>query len=142
MNCKFKYINNFPTAIVTKSFLKEAEVIGSDAFMTLVKLRNEHPGLKVKVREIAKNEDKISYEGLTYEYMEDFIKAQEGDNAGKALEEFEKTKELSKSYRAPYLFVRKWFLNKYWEVLPYKDMKKKDDVLDDITENMNEEQVS
>ena len=142
MNCKFKYINYIPTAIVTKAFLKEAEMIGSDAFKTLVKLRNEHPGLKVKVREIAKNEDKISYEGLTYEYMEDFIKAQEGDNAGKALEEFEKTKELSKSYRAPYLFVRKWFLNKYWEVLPYKDMKKKDDVLDSITESMNEERVS
>lgn len=131
--------NNIAT--VTKSFLKEAETIGSPAYEELVELRKNHPGLKVKVRTIAKNEDKISYDGLTYEYMEEFIKAQEGDNAAAALAEFKKTKELSKAYRAPYLFVRNWFLKKYWDVLPYKDMKKKDDSLDDIDEDMNGQNV-
>ena len=137
-NVEIDHENNI--AIVTKSFLKESETIGSPAYEELVELRKKHPGLKVNVRTIAKREDKISYEGLDYKYMEEFIKAQEGDNAATALEEFEKTKELSRAYRAPYLFVRNWFLKKYWDVLPYKDMKKKDDILDNTDIDTNKGQ--
>ena len=140
-NCEFKYINNIPTATVTKAFLKEAETIGSDAYVKLVKLRNDHPGLKVKAREIAKNEDRVSYDGLTYQYMREFIDAWEGDNAAAALGKLEKTIELSKSYRAPYLYVRNWFLKMYGQDIP-RYMKKNSDTLDNTTEDMIDEQVS
>lgn len=140
-NCEFKYIDNIPTATVTKAFLKEAETIGSDAFETLVKLRNDHQGLQVRAREIAKNEDKVSYEGLTYGYMREFIEAREGDNAAAVLEKLEKTIELSKSFRAPYLYVRNWFLKMYGKDLP-RYMKKNGDTLDNTAEDMNDEQVS
>ena len=116
-NCELRIIDNSPVAIVTKPFLDEAEIIGSEAYEKIVRLRNENPGMTVQVRTIAKNTKKVSYKGYDYDFMRDFITAREGENAKAVLDEFEKTIRLSKAYRGPYLFVRNWFFVKYPDAL-------------------------
>ena len=99
--------------IVSKRCLKLAGVIGSEAYHDLAQARQDYPDYPIVQREIAKSSRKTAYGRLTYKEMEIHIIAKEGDNAEKVLEEFERIKNLSKSYSGSYLYVKKWFLNKY-----------------------------
>lgn len=99
--------------IVTKQCLKLAGVIGSEAYRDLAQARQDYPDYPIVQREIAKSPRRMAYGRLTYKEMEIHIIAKEGDNADKVLEEFERIKNLSKSYPGSYLYVKKWFLNKY-----------------------------
>ena len=100
--------------VVTKAFLKKAGVIGSRAYDTLTKARADYPGYEVVQREIAKSARSRAYGKLDYEHMREHIEAQEDENTRAAvLAEFEQVKALSKAQRAPYPFVKKWFLKKY-----------------------------
>ena len=98
---------------VTKRGLKLAGTIGSDAYRDLAQARHDYPDYPVVQREIAKSSRKKTYGRLTYEEMKIHIQAKEGENAETVLNEFDRIKILSKSYRFPYAYVRKWFLTKY-----------------------------
>ena len=98
---------------VTKRGFKLAGTIGSDAYRDLAQARHDYPDYPVVQREIAKSSRKKTYGRLTYEEMKIHIQAKEGDNAETVLNEFDRIKILSKSYRFPYAYVRKWFLTKY-----------------------------
>ena len=100
--------------VVTKKFLKQAGKIGSEAYRDLAQARMDYPDYPIVQREIAKNPNKRAYGKLTYAEMETHIKAKEdGDKVGEVIEEFEKVKQLSKSYPGQYAYVKKWFLTKY-----------------------------
>ncbi len=102
------------TVTVTKSFLKEARIIGSDAYTELAQVRRDYPDFRIQQREIAKKPGKKTYGKLTYKVMGEFINAQEeAEKAPAVLEEFERVKELSKAYSGQYAFVKTWFLNRY-----------------------------
>ena len=102
--------------IVTKSFLKEAGIIGSEAYEILVRMRQDLPDYQIVQREIAKKQGKKTYGKLTYETMADFIAVKEGKNAPAALAEFERIKNLSKIQAGSYAYVKTWFLNRYKDV--------------------------
>jgi len=99
--------------IVTKSFLKEAGIIGSEAYNALVRVRQDLPDYKIVAREIAKKPGKKSYGKLTYERMAEHIEAKEEENAPAVLAEFERVKRLSQIQAGKYAFVKTWFLNRY-----------------------------
>ncbi len=99
--------------IVTKQCLRLAGVIGSEAYRDLAQARQDYPDYPIVQREITKNSRKTAYGRLTYNEMEIHIRAKESDDTDKVLEEFERIKNLSKSYPGSYLYVKKWFLSKY-----------------------------
>lgn len=112
---EINYIEN--TVTVTKSFLKEAGIIGSAAYTELAQIRRDYPDFTIAQREIAKKPGKKAYGKLTYKVMGEFISAQEeAEKAPVVLEEFKRVKELSKAYSGSYTFVKTWFLNRYKDV--------------------------
>ena len=105
------------TVTVTKSFLKEARVIGIDAYTELAQVRRDYPDFRIQQREIAKKPGKKTYGKLTYKVMGEFINAQEeAEKAPVVLAEFKRVKELSKAHSGSYAFVKTWFLNRYKDV--------------------------
>ena len=116
--------------IVTKSFLKEAGIIGSAAYTELVQIRKDFPDYRIVEREINKKNDKRTYGELTYKKMSEYIEAREGDNAKMVLDEFERVQQLSKIHSGPYAFVKNWFLNRYGD-----EFKNDDSTSETITIN-------
>lgn len=99
--------------IVTKSFLKEAGVIGSPAYTELAQVRKDYPDFAIEQRQISKKQGKKSYGNLTYKVMKEFIEVQEEENAQTVLAEFERIQQLSKAHNGQYAFVKSWFLKRY-----------------------------
>ena len=107
--------------IVTKSFLKEAGIIGSAAYTELAKVRRDYPDFAIEQRQITKKQGKKTYGKLTYKVMGEFIEAQEEDNAAEVLAEFERVQRLSKVQNGSYAYVKTWFLNRYKDVFQQED---------------------
>ena len=113
------YIEN--SIIVTKSFLKEAGIIGSTEYTELTQLRKDFPDFTVVQREINRKQNKKAYGKLNYKKMAEFIETQEEENAPAVLAEFEKVQQLSKVHNGPYAFVKTWFLNRYKDVFQQEE---------------------
>ena len=99
--------------IVTKSFLKEAGVIGSTAYTELAQVRKDYPEFTIEQRQISKKQGKKTYGSLTYKVMKEFIEVQEEENAETVLAEFERIQHLSNAHNGQYAFVKSWFLKRY-----------------------------
>lgn len=97
--------------IITKKFEKAANVINSNEYKDLVTLMKDFPDFKIKVREIKKNTNKKTYNGLTIDEMKRFISTRSQEES--AL--FEKVVEIAKHRKGTYAITKKWFLNKYKE---------------------------
>ena len=100
------------TVTVTKSFLKEAGVIGSPAYNEMLRLRRELPQYEISVHEAKKRQSEEAYGKLTYKKMGAYIEAKEGEKSP-VLAEFEKVQKLAKVQKNPFLYVKEWFLNRY-----------------------------
>ena len=100
------------TVTVTKSFLKEAGIIGSPAYNEMLRLRRELPEYEISVNEPKKRQSEEAYGKLTYKKMGDYIAAKEGEKSP-VLAEFEKVQKLAKVQKNPFLYVKTWFLNRY-----------------------------
>lgn len=79
-------INHLNTTVtVTKSFLKEAGVIGSPAYNEMLRLRRELPEYEISVNEPKKRQSEEAYGKLTYKKMGAYIEAKEGTLIEKAI---------------------------------------------------------
>ena len=100
--------------LISKSFAKAAMNANSKEYRDLLDIRKEHSDYKIAERAIKKNTSKETYRGLTYDYMRNFIIAQNDDkNASDAIAEFEEMLLISRCHRKSYPIVKKWFLIKY-----------------------------
>ena len=97
--------------IITKKFEKEANVIGSAAYRELVTLMNDFSNFDIRVKEIKKNVNKKTYNGLTIEEMKRFVKTQSEEESIL----FERVIMTAKKRSGSYAITKKWFLNKYKE---------------------------
>ena len=61
------------TLVMDKTFAKAASFVGSNEYNLLQDARRDYPTYQVTLRSIKKKEDKESYRGLTYQYMENYI---------------------------------------------------------------------
>ena len=110
------YINE--KIYVSKKFLKAASVVGTGAFEAMMVLKQTYPAYEMEIKEIAKNNNKVSYEGLSIEKMLAFITVEKDQNA---VAEFERYIEVytDKSTRniqkGKYSTIKKLFLNRYKE---------------------------
>ena len=105
------------TLIMDRTFAKNAEIVGSDEYMKLQMARKDYPKYKVKLRQIKRNPNKECYRGLTYEYMESYIR--EHANSISILAEYEEMRLISECHSIRYPAMKKWFLAKYPEVVEY-----------------------
>ena len=109
---------------VNTTFAKMMTDPRSDEYKLLQELRRDYPDFRVTRRQINKNTSQEHYKGLTYEYMEWYIRKY-GPKEKKELEallnEFEHQKDIaschSKSKRYP--VVKNWFLGKFPEIAKF-----------------------
>ena len=117
-------INMFEREIVlTKKEMTAASRYGSDAYKELQNARRDYPGYEVVIVTRTVKTERETYKGLTYEYMEKYIKTHDEEGTiwreymifrGKPLDE----KDL---IPVPYTYreMRKWFLDKYEDVAKF-----------------------
>ena len=103
--------------VMDRAFAKEAETVGSEAYMLLQNARRDYPTYTVVRRQIKRNSAKECYRGLTYEYMESYI-ASHG-NACLRRAEYNELRLLAECHSIRYPTIKKWFLATYPEVAKF-----------------------
>lgn len=112
--------------IMDRAFAKNSADTRSEEYAHLQRVRQDYPTFTVSTRTCKKNENKESYKGLTYDYMEHYILTHE--DKGTVLEALDEYNELrliaechSRSRRYP--VIKRWFLAKYPEIMEFGMLK-------------------
>ena len=109
---KIKHENS--TIVMDRAFAKAASVVGSDQYDLLQQARRDYPKYKVITRSIKKKENKESYRGLTYEYMERYIMNHE--DADILMKVYLELRFQAECHSIRYPHIKYWFLETYPEV--------------------------
>ena len=105
------------TLVMDRTFAKAASFVGSNEYNLLQDARRDYPSYQVTLRSIKKKEDKESYRGLTYQYMENYIATHA--NAARIMEEYKELRLQAECHSIRYPNIKKWFLAKYPEVAQF-----------------------
>ena len=105
-----RYLND-EEAQVTKAFMKNAAIFGTDEFRKWREYKAIYPKAQMVTKKIKKNPDQKNRRNMTFENMKGFIKTQ--PNAKALEEEFETVKKRSKIQKSPYQYVLDWFEKKF-----------------------------
>lgn len=97
------------TALVTKTFQKNAVIFGTDEFKLWREYLTYFPGAKMTTKTIKKNPDKKTRRNLTFKNMVEYINTYPEEEAKKLLEEYETIQKRSKIQKSPYQYVLSWF---------------------------------
>lgn len=105
------------TIEITKKFAAAAKIFGSQEYEMLQTARSHYPNYYVKVRSAARKAD--HFKGLTFDYMEKYIK----NHKEELLSDFytlcgktDKGEEQEFAATATYGEIKKWFLNQFPEL--------------------------
>lgn len=109
------------TIICGKTFMRNASKYGTAEYNEFVGMKRDFPNYKVVVIEPKKAEGKMSLKGLTRELMELYITTNFGEGSDEH-KDFLNQMRMSNAYTNPYMYMRKWFVNKY----PNWDNKEKE----------------
>ena len=90
------------TILLTKKFAKAAEKFGSDEYKDFQEARRDNPTFKVVIVARKAADKKDSYKGLTYEYMEKYIKAHDED--GSIMEEYKMLRGIGEEAEEAFAF--------------------------------------
>ena len=114
--------------IMTSTFVKKCRDTNSAEYAQLQSVRRDYPNYHVATRQIKHNTEMEHYKGLSYAYMEDYIRTHEtGKDLIAVLNEFGEMIHLSKCHSKRYPVIKQWFLDKYPEIVKYgmpKDSEK------------------
>ena len=120
--------------VITKKFDKAASRFGSPEYLELREARREFPSFKVVVRANNKNK-KDTYKGLTFEYMEKYIKAHD-DEKNTIMTEFRVLRaqtedgEEALAVSCSYQEIKVWFFGKYPQIAEFH--KKREEILKSV----------
>ena len=103
---------------MNREFAKYAAVAGTDEYNLLQQTRKDYPTFSVVRKQIKKNKDKESYKGLTYEYMESYIKGHD-DKEETIMKEYLEKRLHAECHSIRYPVIKKWFLEKFPEVAKF-----------------------
>lgn len=115
--------------VMDRTFAKKSQDIRSEEYELLQRARRDYPHYPVVVRRIKRNGQKETYAGLTYAYMEKYIRTHESaETLDVVMGEYKELRLISechsKSRRYP--VIKKWFLKKY-PAIELFGMEKKED---------------
>ena len=102
--------------MMSKDFARKASNAESEEYQLLQMIKANHPSYSMSLGVIKKKENKESYRGLTYAYMERYI-ALKGSRED--MDEYCNMLFLSECHKVKYPAIKKWFLNKYPDVVHY-----------------------
>ena len=105
-----------------RTFAKNAEDTSSAEFKKLQEVRLVYPNAKIVTRHIKKNPNQEHHKGLTYAFMEDYIRNYAPEKTRKAdLDEFRQKLIISECHSKAFRYptIKKWFLDKYPEVTSF-----------------------
>ena len=99
--------------VMDRTFAKFSKNTRSEEYAHLQQVRRDYPNYTVITRTIKRNSNKKTYNGLTYEWMEDYILTHgTAEESEKILNEFNEMRLIaechSKAFRYP--VIKKWFL--------------------------------
>ena len=101
--------------LMTRTFAKLSMDIRSEEYQLLQTARRDYPNYEVVARTIRRNSDKKTYHGLTYAYMEKYIKLHGNDEQKKKFNEMRLIGECH-TRGFSYATIKKWFLETFPEV--------------------------
>ena len=113
---KINYKNQ--TIEMSKKFAKAAEKFGSKEYKQLREARSDYPDFKVVTVSRKASGQKESYKGLTYSYMENYIKNHD-DEKKSIMAEYEMLRGLSAEAQealaepCSYIEMKAWFMKKF-----------------------------
>jgi len=110
------------TIIMDRTFAKYAANTMSTEYAHLQAVRQDYPNYTVTQRQIKRKATKECYRGLTYEYMEDYIKTHGSkEEVTTNLADYKELKLISQCHSTSrrYPTIKKWFLAKYPEVMEF-----------------------
>ena len=99
--------------LLCRKFAIKAKNTESKEFQQLCSVLQSFPEYKVERRTITKREKKESYKGLTYKYMESYIKL---FSDSKTLDEYNNMRFLAECHSIRYPIIKQWFLNRFPEI--------------------------
>ena len=108
--------------IMDRTFAKYAENTMSDEYAHLQQVRRDYPSYTVLRRQIKRNSDKKTYNGLTYEYMEDYIMTHGSpETIKKNLNDYHEMRLISECHGRAFRYpvIKSWFLEKYPEIMRF-----------------------
>ena len=113
---KINYKNQ--TIEMSKKFAKAAEKFSSKEYKQLQEARRDYPNFEVATVTRKVSAQKESYKGLTYSYMENYIKTHD-DEKKSIMTEYEMLRGMSAEARevlaepCSYIEMKAWFLKKF-----------------------------
>ena len=111
------------TIILTKKEMTAASRFGSDAYKDLQQARRDYPDFRVTTITRKVNTQRETFKGLTYEYMEKYIKAH--DDSGSIMVEFKircgNPIDPADQLPTPYSYAenKAWFLEQFEAVAKF-----------------------
>ena len=115
--------------VMDRTFAKKSQDVRSEEYELLQRVRRDYPGFPVVMRRIKRNTQKETYAGLTYAYMEAYIKTHEqGETYETIMAEYRELRLIAKCHAKSrrYPTIKKWFLSKYPAVAMF-GMEKKEE---------------
>lgn len=98
-------------AMVTKAFMKQAAIFGTEEFKLWREYKKEFPKAQMVTKSIKKNPNQKTRRNMTFSNMVEFINTQ--SNAEELLEEYKTIKKRSKIQKSPYQYVLAWFEKRF-----------------------------
>ena len=108
--------------VMDATFAKKSANTMSAEYAHLQQVRRDYPEYEVIRRTIKRNSSKKTYNGLTYEWMEDYILTHGTKEIRKAnYAEFNQMILISKCHGKAYRYpvIKRWFLEKYPEIAEF-----------------------
>ena len=127
------------TLVMDRTFAKYAANTRSEEYAHLQKVRQDYPDYQVIRRQIKINNNKETYRGLTYEYMEDYILTHgTPEEIKKNLKIYDEKKLISECHSKArrYPVIKSWFLETFPEILTF-GMNEDPKVVENGTETKN-----
>lgn len=106
------------TIVITKKFAAAAKRYGTKEYKNLQKVRRDYPNYRVEVKTVSKKSN--SFKGLTYAYMESYIRKHDDEEMLKAFfvlcGKTEEGEAQEFAAAASYGEIKKWFLASHEEL--------------------------
>ena len=103
--------------IMSRQFEKCASIAGSEEYRRLRAVRLDYPTFSVVRRSIKKASSKVTYAGLTFAYMENYIAKH--DNAEEIRKVYDELRLIGACHKVSYPTIKKWFLETYPEIVEF-----------------------
>ena len=118
--------------LITSAFYNASFNTDSYEYKLLQRIKTQNPDFVVEQRTIAKNDNKETYKGLTFAFMEKYIRIHEGEKS-KKMKEFKELRLIGECHSKAYQKTRKWFFEEYPDV--------KNFTVEHLKDFMNDEQL-